>query len=565
MIEKERGLSRAELEMQLASAKAKNAQLLRLNADLQRTAREPGHAESAFEALARSGVIAVMVVARGGTILEANDAFFRLVGFSRDELIGRGKKLLEITAPEWREATERAMDELHEQGSKEPWEKEYVRKDGTRVRVLLVNVAISDRASIAFVVDLSERTRAEEALRRTEDQLRQAQKMEAIGRLAGGVAHDFNNMLSVIMSYGTLLRDEAAEGSSLRADLDEITAAATRAAALTKQLLLFSRQQVIEPRAVKLNDVVEGVQKMLKRTLGEDIELDATLAAEIGHIMADPNQIEQVLMNLVVNARDAMPTGGHLTIATKNVDPEDRFDPDLDSLVGPLVLLSVKDSGTGMDEHTRARLFEPFFTTKERGKGTGLGLSTVFGIVQQAGGRIVVDTEPGMGTTFRVYFPRVEPFEPVARAPQAHRALRGNETILLVEDEDQVRKVAYNILSRQGYRVIEAKDAFDALRLLEEQPRSVDLLLTDVVMPHMSGTELAERVAGARPAMRVLCMSGYTDDTISRHRVFESGVAFIQKPITPETLSKKVREVLERTCPVTQLSELKGAPLGPLG
>jgi two-component system cell cycle sensor histidine kinase/response regulator CckA len=491
--------------------------------------------------LTQSGVLAVMVAGRDGTVIEANDAFLRIVGYERTEIVGRRKGLFEITAPGWTQASEKTSARAREHGATAPGEKEYVRKDGTHAQVLLVNVEISERASLVFVVDLSERKHHEDALRLAEQQLRQAQKMEAIGRLAGGVAHDFNNMLSVILSYTAILGDAVGEESPLRADLEEIKAAGLRAAALTKQLLLFSRQQVTEPRPVRMNDVVCGVEKMLRRTLGEDIELGSKLGEELGCVMADPHQIEQVLMNLVVNARDAMPTGGTLTIETRSALPGE-----CPRLSGAALLLSVKDTGTGMNEETMQHLFEPFFTTKERGKGTGLGLSIVYGIVKGAGGEIVVESAPGSGTTFRIYFPRVEATEATTLPSTPPKTLRGTETILLVEDEDQVRTVVASILRRQGYRVIEAKDPLDALRVYEEAPREIDLLLTDVVMPKMSGIELAKRVVGARPSTRVLCMSGYTDDLIAQHRVAESGVAFLPKPITPENLSRKVREVLER-------------------
>ncbi|MGO8991810.1 MAG: ATP-binding protein [Polyangiaceae bacterium] len=545
MKEKNGRRSVAELEAALAEATEKNAQLVRLNTDLQKIVADGKRATTGFDALMKSGVLGVMVAGRGGTVLEANDAFLRIVGYPREELVGRRRGLVEITAPEWREATDDAMHELHGHGRTEPWEKEYIRKDGTRARVLLANVEITDRASVAFVVDLSERKRAEDALRRTEEQLRQAQKMEAIGRLAGGVAHDFNNLLSVILSYGTLLCEEVGEESPYRADLEEIGAAARRAAALTKQLLLFSRQQVTDPQPVDLNEVVDGVRKMLTRTLGEDIALQTSPGDALGCVMADPNHIEQVLMNLVVNARDAMPTGGELTIETRNIARAMCRDLGLQRSTGPFVMLAVKDTGSGMDQQTKAHLFEPFFTTKERGKGTGLGLSTVFGIVQGAGGEIVVESEPGTGTTFRIYFPLVDASTSVSRPPVVRTTLRGTETILLVEDEDQVRAVASSILRRQGYQVIEAKDPVEALRLYQASPQAIHLLLTDVVMPQMSGTELARRITGARNGTRVLCMSGYTDDTVVRHGVVESGVAFLQKPITPESLSAKVREVLE--------------------
>jgi signal transduction histidine kinase len=386
----------------------------------------------------------------------------------------------------------------------------------------------------------------EEALRKSEEQLRQAQKMEAVGRLAGGVAHDFNNVLSVIMSYCEFLLGDLKPGDPMRADVEEIHKAGARAAGLTRQLLLFSRQQVVVPKVIDLHEVLTGMDKMLQRILGEDVELASLPPKAPGRVKADPSHIEQVVLNLVVNARDAMPTGGKLTLETANVVlDEDYARSHLLAKAGPHVVLAVSDTGIGMDRETQARIFEPFFTTKEVGKGTGLGLSTVFGIVQQSGGHIGVYSEPGRGTTFRVYLPRVDAALDVTMPPAEPATLRGTETILLVEDEEQVRTIVLSILRRQGYRVVVAQNGGEALLLSEQHPEAIDLLLTDVVMPQMSGPELARRLVLARPGMKVLCMSGYTDDSVVRHGVLESGVAFIQKPVTPGSLAKKVREVLD--------------------
>jgi two-component system cell cycle sensor histidine kinase/response regulator CckA len=394
--------------------------------------------------------------------------------------------------------------------------------------------------------DLTERKRAEKALQETERQLRHAQKMEAVGMLAGGIAHDFNNILTVILSYGELLLGELTPGEPMHDDMSEICKAGRRAADLTRQLLMFSRQQVVEPKVLDLNDVLAGVDKMLQRILGADVELVSLPKSPLGRVCVDPGSIEQVIMNLVVNARDAMPTGGKLTIETANVVLDEAFvrahhgaEP------GPHVMLGVADTGVGMDPATAARIFEPFFTTKDRGKGTGLGLSTVFGIVQQSGGSVWVYSELGKGTTFKVYLPCVDaPIDSVRAAPTP-TDLRGCETILLVEDDDQVRAVALAILRKSGYHVIEARHANEALLCSERHPDTIDLLLTDVVMPQMSGPELAKRLAGARPKMKVLCMSGYTDDSIVRHGVLEARLAFLQKPITPHTLTARVRDVLD--------------------
>ncbi|MDB4951530.1 MAG: hybrid sensor histidine kinase/response regulator [Gemmatimonadetes bacterium] len=388
--------------------------------------------------------------------------------------------------------------------------------------------------------------------KRLEAEYRQAQKMEAIGRLAGGIAHDFNNLLSVILGYSAMLLDVLPQGDPVRADVDEIRMAGDRAAALTRQLLAFSRQQVLEPRILSLNDVVAGMDKMLRRLIGEDVELLTAQTPGLACVLVDPGQMEQVIMNLAVNSRDAMPSGGKLTIETANVTLGEDYDPDVSGLkAGPHVLLAVTDTGVGMDAATQLRIFEPFFTTKEAGSGTGLGLSTVFGIVKQSGGGIWVYSEPGIGTTVKIYFPvpahpepERQPLEVPARTDPG-----GTETILLVEDEAGVRQVVATILRRYGYHVLDAASGGDALLICEQHPDPIPLLLTDVVMPRMSGPETAARLRPLRPEMRVLFMSGYTDRSIVHHDMLDSDTAFIQKPITPRTLAQKVREVLDAPRP----------------
>jgi PAS domain S-box-containing protein len=392
---------------------------------------------------------------------------------------------------------------------------------------------------IAVGRDITERLRLEE-------QLRQSQKMEAVGRLAGGVAHDFNNVLSVILSYGAMLLAEMKPGEPMRDDMEEIYKAGKRAADLTRQLLMFSRQQVLEPKVLDLNEVLASMDKMLQRILGADVDLISLPVPSLGRVRADPSSVEQVIMNLVVNARDAMPKGGKLTMETGNVVLDEVYaEAHLGVTPGRHVMLAVTDTGTGMDKETLTRIFEPFFTTKESGKGTGLGLSTVFGIVQQSGGSVWVYSEPGKGTTFKVYFPRVDAPVTTAGTSESPKTLQGSETILLVEDDDQVRVVARGILRKNGYHVIEARNAGEALLHSEKHPGLIHLLLSDVVMPQMSGPELAKRLARARPDMRVLCMSGYTDDSIVRHGVLEAKLAYLQKPITPEALTTRIREVLD--------------------
>jgi len=378
----------------------------------------------------------------------------------------------------------------------------------------------------------------------TQFQLQQSQKLEVIGQLAGGVAHDFNNMLTAIIGYTDLSLRRVGLENPIRRNLEETKKAAERAASLVRQLLAFSRKQILEPKVLDLNDVVKDMQKMLTRLIGENIQLATTLEAELGSVKADPNQVEQIIMNLVVNARDAMPRGGRVTIETANITIDDQSVKHLKP--GEYVMLAVCDTGSGMDQETQRRIFEPFFTTKAVGKGTGLGLSTVYGIVKQSGGYIWVNSEPGMGTMFKVYLPRIDDATTVTDeklAPET-TALRGSETILLVEDEDVVRGLTRKILMQAGYNVLDAKGGEEALRVCRVYAGPIDLLLTDVVMPEISGKEVADRLAELRPAIRVLFMSGYTDEAIVQHRVLDANVEFIQKPFTWIGLTRKVRDVL---------------------
>ncbi len=381
-----------------------------------------------------------------------------------------------------------------------------------------------------------------------EQQLRQAQKMEAVGRLAGGVAHDFNNILTAITGYADLLLEDLGTTDRRRDDIAEIRKAAERAAGLTRQLLAFSRQQVMQVRVLDLNDVVADTQNMLGRLLGEDIALVTRLDPALGAVKADPGQLEQVIMNLAVNARDAMPGGGKLTIETANAELDDTYVREhFPARPGSYVMLAVSDTGTGMSDEVQSHLFEPFFTTKEKGKGTGLGLATVYGIVKQSGGYIWVYTEPGHGTTFKIYLPRVAG-APAQRAsgPKASPVGAGTETVLLAEDEAAVRAVARHALERQGYTVLEASSGEAALDLAERHSGRIHLLLTDVIMPGMNGRALALRLSELRPDLRVVYMSGYTEEAITRHGVLEPGLTYVQKPFTPEGLARKVREVLDR-------------------
>src|SRR5213079_1806540 len=419
------------------------------------------------------------------------------------------------------------------------------RRDGRLLTVQLSVRAVRNAAGRVeyyetFVRDVTDQ-------RRLQQQVLQSQKLEAVGRLAGGVAHDFNNLLTVITSYSDLVLEGLAPGDAKRDDLEQVRKAADGAAALTRQLLAFSRQQVVEPRVVSLNTVVEGLQKILRRVIGEDIELAITLSPDLESVRADVGQLEQVLMNLVVNARDAMPTGGRLTVETANVEHDPEYARDREAAaVRRFAMLAVTDTGCGMDEATKARIFEPFFTTKETGKGTGLGLATVYGVVKQSGGDIWVYSEPGQGTSFKVYLPRVtEAPEPTRPGPAAAAPLRGSETVLLVEDDEMVRTLTRRMLEARGYTVLSASRGEDALGVVERHDGPIDLLVTDVVMPGMSGRAVAQRLLELRPGLKVLYLSGYTDDAIVRHGMLEPGIAFLQKPFSADALARKVREVLD--------------------
>ena len=510
------------------------------------TRRELVTAQTRFARLFESGIIGIVLTGPDGEVVEANDTVLAMIGYSREELAAGQIDWKQLTPPEWREWNVEALDQLAREDLVRPREKEYLRKDGTRVSALVGITRVEANSLLAVWLDLTDIKRTEAALRESEQQLRHAQKMEAVGRLAGGIAHDFNNLLSVILSYAEMTIGDLREGDPMRADIEEIRNAAKRAAGLTRQLLMFSRRQVVESKVFDLNESITRTGGLLKRLLGEDVELVTQLDARQAHIRADPGGIEQVVMNLAVNARDAMPRGGRLIIRTANVqvDAADASAP-VGVKPGAYVVLSVEDSGVGMDEATQLRMFEPFFTTKAVGKGTGLGLSTVFGIVEQSSGSIAVESNVGVGTVFRIQFPCAdESLEPVHPTP-VKTLRRGHETILLVEDDDALRTVVRGILSRAGYVVLDARSSEDALRIGHERTLPIHLLLSDVVMPQMSGPELAFVLNTRRPDMLVLLMSGHTDDDMVRHGVLDGRVAFLQKPLTPESLTRKVREVLD--------------------
>jgi PAS domain S-box-containing protein len=500
--------------------------------------------ETRYHALIEGVRDIVFALGPDGTVTSLNPAFESMTGWTADEWLG--KPFEPLVHPEdlalLFEFVERAVrgetgrvSQLRLRTRKGDYRMgEFAAtpqfRDGHLVGVLGIARDITDRLSL-------------------EQQLRQAQKMEAVGRLAAGVAHDFNNILTAITGYAQLLLEDLDPAGQHREDVDEIRKAAERAAGLTRQLLAFSRQQVLQPTVLDLNTLVDETESMLGRLLGEDIQLATALAADLGAVKTDRSQIEQVILNLAVNARDAMPQGGKLTIETANIEMDDAYARDhFPAKPGAYVMLAVTDTGTGMSPETQTHMFEPFFTTKAKGQGTGLGLATVYGIIKQSAGYIWVYTEPGHGTSFKIYLPRVMqlPERRAASAPSQPAAMDGTETVLLAEDEAAVRAVARQALQRHGYTVLEAQSGEAALDLAQRHSGRIHLLLTDVIMPGMSGRALALRLVPMRPDVRIIYMSGYTDDAITRHGVLEPGVTYVQKPFTPDALVRKVREVLDR-------------------
>lgn len=501
-------------------------------------------------ALLESASQAIISIDSVGKIVLSNRRTEEMFGYAREELLGAR---IEILLPESRRATHGRQREgyfarPHTRPMGIGMDLAGRRKDGTEfpVEVSLSYVETEHGFfAIAFVSDISQRKALEE-------QLLQAQKMEAVGRLAGGVAHDFNNMLTVISGYNRMILDELSPLDPLRGYAEEVLKAADRAGALTNQLLAFSRRQIIQPRVMNVNAVVGQTEKMLRRLLGEDIQLAFDLRAENGNIRADPNQIAQAIVNLAVNARDAMPTGGRISVETAAVDLDEHYvRTHLGVQPGEFVMIAMTDTGHGMDAATRLRIFEPFFTTKQQGKGTGLGLATVYGMVKQAGGDIWVYSEVGQGTTFKLYFPRVqEAVSDVGSAGKEGQATAG-ETVLVVEDEHSVRELTVKMLKQLGYVVLAAASGAEALEISSSYAGRIAALITDVVMPQMSGRQVADQLVAARPDLKVLYLSGYTENTVIHHGVLDNGVDFLPKPFSRETLGRKVREILGRPVPAS--------------
>ena len=499
--------------------------------------------ESGFRSMIEDAPYGIYRADIDGKLLRANPALQKILGYDNLD------ELLNATLPTdiFRNPNDfNGLKELLESANEfKDVELELKRRDGAPITVRCTGRKVKEEhhgvpCFDVFAEDVTER-------RVLERQLRMAGKMEAVGRLSGGIAHDFNNLLGVIIGYSQVLKRKLGSGTDLLECAEEIEKAGQRAASLTRQLLAFSRQQILTPSILKLNDLVLDMTKMLPRLLGEDITIITSLGPELGMVKADQGQIEQVIMNLAVNARDAMPEGGKLRIETANVEFDQAYAwRHAGAKLGSYVMLAVIDSGVGIEAETLAHIFEPFFTTKEVGKGTGLGLATVYGVVKQSGGYIWVDSEPGKGASFQIYLPRIaEPTPTAAVAAPAIETIAGSETILLVEDSEPLRRLTQSFLETHGFRVLVAQDGEEALRVEAKHSAKIDLLLTDVVMPGMNGKVLAQKLLPKQPGMQVLYISGYTDSFVARHGVLEAGTVLLHKPYTEEALVRKVREVLD--------------------
>jgi PAS domain S-box-containing protein len=517
--------------------------------ELKRSEEELRRSEEAYRNLLETARDVIFTVSPDGTLASLNPAFHAITGWSVADWIGKPFSLilhpddLPLAMEKFNRGLQGELNEVFEL-------RVSARLGGYVVGEFIIVPQIQNGKVVnilGIARDITERKQAEQEMASLQEQLRQSQKMEAIGRLAGGIAHDFNNLLTVIKGNSQLSLLDLREGDPLKANIEEIRTASERASDLIKQLLAFSRKQIMEMQVIDLNLILMKLDNMLHRILGEDIELATILTEGIGKVKADPGQIEQVVVNLAVNSRDAMPSGGKLTIETANVQLDEEYARrHIAVKPGQYVMLSVSDTGVGMIPEVKERVFEPFFSTKEIGQGTGLGLSTVYGIVKQSGGNIWVYSEPGQGATFKIYLPQVD--EPLSELKEvvSEEIPRGDETILIVEDEEIVRKLAVRILKGLGYTILEAPEGGAALILCEDFKKPIHLILTDVVMPGMSGLKLVERLREIHPEIKVLYMSGYTDNAILHHGVLEKGTHFIQKPFTLENLARKVREVLDR-------------------
>lgn len=498
--------------------------------------------EASFRSVVENAPYGIYRASTHGDLLRVNPALQRMLGYTQPgELLG-----LRLDTAVFRNAGdfERLVALLADNGEFKDVELDWLRKDGSPLTVRcsgrrLGGPEINDGFEV-FAEDVTDR-------RILERQLRMAAKMEAVGRLSGGIAHDFNNLLGVIIGYSQVLKRKLPPDSSLQEYADQVEKAGQRAVSLTRQLLAFSRQQILSPAVLNLNTLVSDMEKMLPRLIGEDIVLHFHLAADLGRVKADHSQIEQIVMNLAVNARDAMPEGGHLTVETANAELDETYARHhAGAKPGRYVMLAVSDSGVGMNAETIARIFEPFFTTKEVGKGTGLGLATVYGVVKQSGGYIWVDSEPGKGASFQIYLPRVdEDVSPPSESPHSEDSLAGTETVLLVEDAEPLRKLAQSFLVEHGFEVLSAGNGEEAIKLAKTWRRPIHLLLTDVVMPGMNGRALAEQLVPVHPEIRILYMSGYTDSFIAGHGVLEPGTELLHKPFTEQALLRKVRQILD--------------------
>jgi len=498
--------------------------------------------EQRYRALFESARDAIAVLTREGVVREMNQRWEDIVGVSREQL--RGRHIRDFAAPGQEAANIESYERMVASNGAVSAPLRIATADGSSL-IMEFSHAIIEVAGESLVLAIG---RDVTEHRQLEEQLRQAQKLEVIGQLAGGVAHDFNNILTAILGFCDLLLMELGPNDAGRTDVFEIKTAGERAAGLTQQLLAFSRKQILQPSVLDINDAIKGMELMLRRLIPAHIDLVVSLQGEIGAIKIDPTQLEQIVINLVVNAADAMPRGGKLTVETSNVHLDEHYRRrHLPVTPGDHVMLAVSDTGVGMDDVTSRRVFEPFFTTKELGKGTGLGLATVYGIVKQSGGDIWVYSEPGHGSAFKIYLPAVtaQLSSTVKTTTAPETALRGSETILLVEDDEAVRRLARLILERAGYRIVEAKNPRDAVRVADQFGERIDLLLSDLIMPESEGPPLLDRLVPARPDLRVLYISGYADEAVVRHGVIVEGTPFLQKPFTPLALCGKVREVLD--------------------